>query len=156
IFQIRKARSTGKPTRSSGSANFEFLYSMLLIHGDYELILDGIHENMLQLQYVDPVMRKTLQCVDNLVVSDMIHRYVMRTRNMYLQVYQPPIALMIRGLIARPDKNDIQWPKSFQRYRTALAGRMDSLKTWHITIPPYVGRHLSTKSFIENTVSLLL
>lgn len=48
--------------------------------GDYDLILDGIHENMLQLHYHDPVMRKTvshtynkhLVCIVKLFKSIMI------------------------------------------------------------------------------------
>lgn len=31
-----------------------------LCSGDYDLILDGIHENFLQLHYHDPVMQKTV------------------------------------------------------------------------------------------------
>lgn len=31
-----------------------------LCSGDYDLILDGIHENFLQLHYHDPVMLKTV------------------------------------------------------------------------------------------------
>lgn len=32
----------------------------MLISGDYDLIFDGIHENILRLQYYDPMMQKTV------------------------------------------------------------------------------------------------
>lgn len=36
--------------------SYQWLYS-----GNYDVILDGIHENILQLQYHDPVMQKTVR-----------------------------------------------------------------------------------------------
>ncbi|GFP94340.1 chromosome transmission fidelity protein 18 homolog [Phtheirospermum japonicum] len=60
IFQKRKKKQARKSNNlGSMSKEFEFLYSMISNRGDYDLILDGIHENILQLRYVDPVMQKT-------------------------------------------------------------------------------------------------
>lgn len=144
----------------NGSKNmlneFEFLHSVISNRGDYDLILDGIHENMLQLHYHDPVMQKTVKCLQSLGVSDIIHQYIMRTQKMSLQVYQPAIAISIHGLIAQVEKPNIEWPKSFQRYRTTLMEKVDILHSWHNKISPYISRHLSTKSFVEDSISLLL
>ncbi|XP_027118993.2 uncharacterized protein [Coffea arabica] len=124
--------------------------------GDYDLIYDGIHENILRLHYYDPVMQKTVQCLDNLEVSDIINKYVMRTQQMSLQVYQPQVAMIIHGLIAQVDRLNIEWPKSFQRYRTVSLEKMDILRSWHIKISPHISRHLSTKSFAEELISPFL
>ncbi|KAK6145853.1 hypothetical protein DH2020_019722 [Rehmannia glutinosa] len=158
IFQKRKKKQARKSNNSgsSMSKDFEFLYSMISNRGDYDLILDGIHENILQLRYVDPMMQKTVQCLDSLIVSDITHRYVMRTQQMFLQVYQPPIAIFIHRLVAQLERKDIEWPKSFQRHRTFLAERMDVFHTWHNRISPNLSRHLSTKSFVEDSISLML
>ncbi|PIN00712.1 hypothetical protein CDL12_26782 [Handroanthus impetiginosus] len=158
IFQKRRGKRARKSNNSDGSMSndFEFLYSMISNRGDYDLLLDGIHENMLQLRYVDPMMEKTVQCLDNLIISDITNRYIMRTQQMFLQVYQPPIAIFIHGMIAQLEKKDIEWPKSFQRHRTILAERMDMFLTWHNRMPPYISRHLSTKSFVEDSVSPIL
>ncbi|CAA0808375.1 P-loop containing nucleoside triphosphate hydrolases superfamily protein, partial [Striga hermonthica] len=158
IFQKRTKKQGRKCSEcgSSMSKEFEFLYSMISNRGDYDLILDGIHENILQLRYVDPMMQKTVQCLDSLVISDITHRYIMRTQKMFLQVYQPPIPIFIRGLVAQLEKKDIEWPKSFQRHRTVLAERMDMFRTWYSRISPNISRHLSTKSFVEDSSSLML
>ncbi|KAL3639772.1 hypothetical protein CASFOL_014740 [Castilleja foliolosa] len=158
IFQRRKKKQARKSNNlgSSMSKEFDFLYSMISSRGDYDLILDGIHENILQLRYVDPVMHKTVQCLDSLVVSDINHRYIMRTQRMFLQVYQPPIAIFIHGLVAQLEKKDIEWPKSFHRNRTLLAERTDMFHTWNNRISPYISRHLSPKSFVEDSISLML
>lgn len=95
----------------------------MLISGDHDLILDGIHENILRLQYCDPVMQKTVssfmtitasgclyvlefafdpgylllhdlycvlftlkvKCLENLEISDITNKYIMRTQHMSLQ-----------------------------------------------------------------------
>ncbi|KAG5063586.1 hypothetical protein JHK85_004769 [Glycine max] len=42
------------------SFEFDSLYSLVSNRGDSNLILDGIHENILQLNYHDVVMQKTV------------------------------------------------------------------------------------------------
>ncbi|XP_057959172.1 uncharacterized protein LOC131151778 isoform X2 [Malania oleifera] len=158
IFQKRKMKQERKSDDSSSSSSrrFDFLYSLISNRGDYDLILDGIHENILQLHYHDPVMEKTVNCLDNLGVSDFIHQYIMRTQQMFLNVYQPPIAITVHRVIARVEKPIVEWPKSFQRYRTLLMEKMDILRSWHSKIMPNISRHLSIKSFVEDSVSPLL
>ncbi|XP_073276642.1 uncharacterized protein [Primulina huaijiensis] len=157
IFHKKKEKRSQKSNYSVNiTKDFDFLYSLVSNRGDYELILDGIHENILLLRYIDPVMQKTVKCLDNLLVSDVNHRYIMRTQQMSLQVYQPPIAISIHGLVAQLEKLEIQWPKSFQRHRTISAERVDIFYTWNNRISPYISRHLSMKSFTEDSVSPML
>lgn len=42
------------------------------------------------------------------------------------------------------------------RCRTLLVEKQESLRTWHHKIPAHIGRHLSIKSFVEDSVSPLL
>lgn len=42
------------------------------------------------------------------------------------------------------------------RCRTLLVEKQESLRSWHHKMPPYIGRHLSIKSFVEDSVSPLL
>lgn len=42
------------------------------------------------------------------------------------------------------------------RYRTMLMEKMDILRSWHNKISPHISRHLSTKSFVEDSISPLL
>ncbi|KAH7521831.1 hypothetical protein FEM48_Zijuj07G0073800 [Ziziphus jujuba var. spinosa] len=124
--------------------------------GDYDMIVDGVHENFLQLHYHDPVMQKTVKCLNSLGVSDLTHQYSMRTQQMALFVYQPAIAITVHRLVAQVQKPNIEWPRSYQRFRTTLMEKMDTLRSWFCEIPPYISRHLSTNSFIEDSVSPLL
>ncbi|KAK6914254.1 ATPase, AAA-type, core, partial [Dillenia turbinata] len=158
IFQKKKMKVERQSERcySSMSNKFDFLHSLISNRGDFEVILDGIHENMLQLCYHDPVMRKTVKCFNELGVSDIVHQYVMRTHQMSIYVYQPAIAIAVHNMVAQVEKPIIEWPKSFLRYQTNLMAKMDILKSWISNISPCISRHLSTKSFVEETVSHLL
>ncbi|KHN07810.1 hypothetical protein glysoja_041952 [Glycine soja] len=66
------------------SFEFDSLYSLVSNRGDSNLILDGIHENILQLNYHDVVMQKTVKCFNNLGVYDLMHQYIMHTQQMAL------------------------------------------------------------------------
>ncbi|KAK2971059.1 hypothetical protein RJ640_003251 [Escallonia rubra] len=158
VFQKRRVNRERKSVNESRSklSEFEFLQSLISNRGDYDLIFDGIYENMLQLHYHDPVMKKTVKCLASIGVSDIVHQYIMRTQKMSLLVYQPAFAIAIHGLVAQVEKPNIEWPKSFQRYRTVLMEKMDTLHSWHNKISPYISRHLSPKSFVEDSISLLL
>nr|XP_017215856.1 PREDICTED: chromosome transmission fidelity protein 18 homolog isoform X1 [Daucus carota subsp. sativus] len=158
IFQKKRVKQERKA--SSGCKNvwneFEYLHSLISNRGDYDLVMDGIHENILKLHYHDPMMKKTVKCMQNLEVSDIVHQYIMRTQKMSLHVYQPAIAISIHGVIAQVEKPNIEWPKSFQRFRTTLMEKVDLLHLWHHNITPYISRHLTIKSFVEDSISLLL
>ncbi|KAJ7979668.1 chromosome transmission fidelity protein 18-like [Quillaja saponaria] len=158
VFQRKKAKRERRSHNScsSTSMEFDFLHSLISYRGDYDLILDGIHENILQLQYHDPLMQKTVKCFDSFVASDLIHQYVMRTQQMPLKVYMPSMAIIVHSLVAQVQKPNIEWPRSYQRYRMMLAEKMEILKSWHYKIPAHIARHLSASSFVEDLISPLL
>ncbi|CAF2105319.1 unnamed protein product [Brassica oleracea] len=132
IFNKRKMkRERSNDASGSDAKKFDFLHSLVSTRGDYDLIFDGIHENILQLQYHDPAMDKTVSCLDCLGTSDLLHRYIMRTQQMSLYVYVPSLVIPIHGRVAHIQRPAIQWPKSYHR-------------------------HLSIKSFVEDSVSPLL
>ncbi|CAH2038914.1 unnamed protein product [Thlaspi arvense] len=157
IFNKRKMKRE-RSTDPSGSEakKFDFLHSLVSSRGDYDLIFDGIHENILKLQYHDPVMDKTISCLDCLGTSDLLHRYIMRTQQMPLYVYFPSLVIPIHRRVAQIQRPTIEWPKSYHRCRTLLLEKQEFLRSWHHKIPPYIGRHLSVKSFVEDFVSPLL
>ncbi|CAL1384459.1 unnamed protein product [Linum trigynum] len=158
IFQKRKLKVERRYASSctSTSDDFDFLNSRLSNRGDFDTIMDGIHENLLHLQYHDPVMQKTVKCMNSLGVFDVIHQYIMRTLQMPLYVYQAPLAVTVHRIVAQVQRPNIEWPKSYQRYRTMLTEKVELLRAWQRKIPPHISRHLSTKSFAEDSISSLL
>ncbi|WOL00712.1 chromosome transmission fidelity protein [Canna indica] len=157
VFQKRKLKGDRKSIIDCSKHDaFDSLYSLISNRSEYELTMDGIHENFLWLSYHDPMMRKTVKCLDMLGVSDSFVQYVFRTQHMSLHAYQPPIAITMSRLIAQVEKPNIEWPRTFHRCRTLLMEKKESLRTWLSKISPLISRHLSIKSFVEDVVSPLL
>ncbi|CAH9071877.1 unnamed protein product [Cuscuta europaea] len=158
IFQKRKARNERKHNSSLRhiSNDFESLHSLISNRGDFDLIFDGIHENILHLRYNDPMMQTSAKSLNILGDSDIIHQYIMRTQHMPLLAYQPSFAIAIHGLVAQVERPNIEWPKSFHRYRTSSIEKMETFHLWHNKMTPFISRHLSTRSFVEDSISPLL
>ncbi|WJX17347.1 hypothetical protein P8452_07276 [Trifolium repens] len=156
LFQRKRTKKMERKSHNSKFSEFDTLYSLISYRGDSDLILDGIHENILQLNYHDPVMQKTVKCLNSLEVYDLLHQYIMRTQQMPLLVHLPPIAIIVHHTVAQVQKPNIEWPKSYHRYRTTMMEKMDILNTWHYKISPHIARHLSPTSFVEDLISPLL
>lgn len=158
VFQKRKMKQSRKSDVSPSQINIthDSLYSLVSNRSDTELIFDGIHENFLQLHYHDPLLLKTAYCLEALGVSDLLRQYVISSHNMSLSVYYPSITVTIHQLLARVETPNIEWPKSFQRYRSLLMEKMETLRSWQSKIAPCISRHLSVNSFVEDTISPLL
>ncbi|KAG6731295.1 hypothetical protein I3842_01G122700 [Carya illinoinensis] len=158
VFQRRQMKREIKSNNSSSRKcnEFDLLHSLISNRGDYDLIFDGIHENVLHLHYHDPLMQKTVKCLNSLGVSDMMHQHILHTQHMALLVYLPPSVISVHHLVAQLQKPSIEWPKSYQRYRTMWLEKMETVRSWHYKIPPYISRHMSIKSFVEDLISPLL
>ncbi|KAH1229062.1 Chromosome transmission fidelity protein 18 [Glycine max] len=156
IFHKRRTKKIERKSHRGKSFEFDSLYSLVSNRGDSNLILDGIHENVLRLNYHDPVMQKTVECFNNLGVYDLMHQYIMHTQQLPLYVYLPLVAITVHHIVSQVQKPTIEWPKSHQRYRTMMMEKMDILNTWHHKIPPYIARNLSASSFVEDLISPLL
>ncbi|PKA48644.1 hypothetical protein AXF42_Ash021053 [Apostasia shenzhenica] len=157
VFQKRKPKREKRSANLlGGNEDLEHMYSLISSRGDYELTMDGIHENLLRLPYHDPMMQKTVRCLDMVAVSDLLHQYIMRTQQMSLYVYQPPVTISISRIVARVEKPNIEWPKSLQRARAMFMERKDILKLWQNKISPIILRHLTFQNFAEDFVSFFL
>ncbi|XP_068662997.1 uncharacterized protein [Aristolochia californica] len=157
IFQKRKSkREKSMDSADCSTKDFDYIYSLISNCGDFGLTMNGIHENFLKVHYHDPLMQKTVKCLNNLGVSDSFLQYTMRTQHMSLFVYQPSIAITVRSLISQVEKPNIEWPKSFPRHRAIFMEKKEVLKCWLSKILPSISRHVSVESFVEDTVSPLL
>ncbi|XP_073010337.1 uncharacterized protein [Typha latifolia] len=157
VFYKKKLKRGRKAAKGHlGKEDWDFLYSLIANCGEYELTMDGIHENFLRLSYHDPMMQKTVKCLDILGISDSLLQYGFRTQHMSLHAYQPPIVISLSYLIAQVEKPNIEWPKTSQRCRAMLKEKKELLKTWQSKISPTISRHLSIESFVEDVISPLL
>ncbi|KAJ3700688.1 hypothetical protein LUZ61_004393 [Rhynchospora tenuis] len=159
VFQKKKTKRFANSVDGqvgSGDDTTQHLYTLISGRGEYELTMDGIHENFLRLSYHDPMMHKTVRCLDMLETSDFLIHYVSKTQQMSIHAYQPAIAVSLSRLIAQVEKPNIEWPKSFQRCRAMLVEKQETLKSWQRRIVPSISRHLSVESIVKDVVSPFL
>ncbi|CAN6307191.1 unnamed protein product [Urochloa humidicola] len=157
VLQKKKLKRAGRAeSHFSKDKDTDSLFTLISNRGDYEVTMDGIHENFLRLSYHDPMLQKTVKCLDILGVSDSLTQYVYRTQQMPLHAYQPPIAITISRMVAQVEKPNIEWPKALQRSRMLLLEKKDMLKTWQNQMSPLVSRHMSVESFVEDISSPFL
>uniref|UniRef100_A0A0E0KBM9 AAA+ ATPase domain-containing protein n=1 Tax=Oryza punctata TaxID=4537 RepID=A0A0E0KBM9_ORYPU len=128
VLQKKKLKRIEKvDSNFSRGKDIGFLFSLISNRGDYDVTMDGIHENFLKLSYHDPMLQKT-----------------------------PPVAITISQLVSQVEKPNIEWPKALQRCRTMLLEKKDKLKTWQNQMSPLISRHLSIESFVEDIASPFL
>lgn len=158
VLQKRKSKVKGRALNNCNQEgqNFTQLHEFISQHGDYELGVEGIHENFLHMRYHDSAMEKTIKCLDFLCDSNLFSQRTMRAQQFFLYAYQPSIIVSIQRLIAQVEKPNIEWPKSHQRYRATLTGKKDLLKSWMNRISPTVSRYLSPDSIVLDIISPLL
>lgn len=158
VLQKPKSKVKGPALNSckQEGQNFTKLHDIISHHGDYELGVEGIHENFLHMRYHDSAMEKTVKCLDFLCDSNLLSQRTMRAQQFFLYAYQPSIIISIQRLIAQVEKPNIEWPKSHQRYRATFTGKKDLLKSWLNRISPTVSRYLSLDSIVADVVSSLL
>lgn len=80
------------------------LLTMLEDMGDAELIFGGIHENLLQLRYMDTHMKRTALATNHLAHADVLLRQCGRRGDFSLLRYMPPVALSVRSCVVGPSR----------------------------------------------------
>ncbi|KAG1337747.1 chromosome transmission fidelity protein 18 [Cocos nucifera] len=92
----------------SGHGDFDYLFSLISNRGEYELTVDGIYENFLHLSYHDPLMRRTVKCLDMLGVSDsLLHFHIMRSLFWYAYFHFHPLSQVALHLLSEKERDDL-------------------------------------------------
>ena len=90
--------------RNKGKESHEKMYRMLGDFGDHELVLSGVHHNMLMRNYIDTGMAMTCKAFDQIHAADSYLTAIRRNMDFSLQAYLPATILSIRSVVASPDR----------------------------------------------------
>lgn len=83
---------------------------MLGDFGDHELVLSGVHENMLSQRYLDTHMERTCGIFSQLQAADLLMTATHKSMDFALLTYLPAAMLGIRAVVAGADRSGI-WPQ---------------------------------------------
>ena len=90
--------------RAKATDESERLFRMLGDFGDYELVLSGVHENMLSQRYLDTHMERTCSILSHLQAADQLMTATHKTMDFAFMAYLPATMLGIRAVVAGPDR----------------------------------------------------
>lgn len=80
------------------------LQALLDDHGDQELVVNGVHENMLELAYLDTHMQRTATLFEHLQTADVLLASCRRSMDFRRLAFLPATLLSIRGIVAGHDR----------------------------------------------------
>lgn len=90
--------------RRDSNAESEQLHRALGDFGDHELVLNGLHHNMLSRNFLDTKMGRTCDAFDHLHAADSLLTAIRHNMDFSLQTYLPATMLGIRAIVAAPDR----------------------------------------------------
>ncbi len=70
--------------------------------------------------------------------------------------YQPSMELLIRRLVAQEERPQIEWPRSYQRFRLDRAVKKEMISSWLAAMVASVSRSVSPASLAQDIVTPLL
>ncbi|CAK9866614.1 unnamed protein product [Sphagnum jensenii] len=165
VFQRKKMRKgaviqgiVNVPDSGGGQdyKDFARLHELFSNHGDYELTMDGIHENILQMRYHDASLQKTVEALEWMGDSDMFGQCIQSKQHYFLLAYQPSMELLIRRLVAQEERPQIEWPRSYQRFRLDRAVKKEMISSWLAAMVASVSRSVSPACLAQDIVTPLL
>ncbi|CAM6015088.1 unnamed protein product [Sphagnum balticum] len=165
VFQRKKMRKgaviqgiVDVPDSGGGQdyKDFARLHELFSNHGDYELSMDGIHENILQMRYHDASLQKTVEALEWMGDSDMFGQCIQSKQHYFLLAYQPSMELLIRRLVAQEERPQIEWPRSYQRFRLDRAVKKEMISSWLAAMVASVSRSVSPACLAQDIVTPLL
>lgn len=76
------------------------LLGQLADFGDHELVINGLHENVLSQRYQDPNLQRTCMVYDNLLAADRLLTRSRRTMEFGFLSYVPATIMGVHGAVA--------------------------------------------------------
>lgn len=70
--------------------------------------------------------------------------------------YQPSMELLIRRLVAQEERPQIEWPRSYQRFRLDRAVKKEMISSWLAAMVASVSRSVSPACLAQDIVTPLL
>ena len=80
-------------------------------HGDYELIYNGVHENLHSVPYNDPRCIKTCHVMDWLGFQDQLQRRVDENQHWFLLAYMPTVAAAVHVTCSVDTRHKLDLPR---------------------------------------------
>lgn len=101
----------------SSLRNFDEFHRMILSVNAHDLMLQGLHENMIPMIQSDPALYKVSHLLECLEFADECHTQCLRTQNYHLANYLPTVAASFYLTCATAMRKRVEYPRKNTQVR---------------------------------------
>ncbi|EFN58850.1 hypothetical protein CHLNCDRAFT_50360 [Chlorella variabilis] len=132
------------------------LYGALQDFGEGDLVVGGMHENVLGLRYFDMALQRTSAVLNQLGDADAFLRACHRRGEFALLKYVPAPLLLVSGVVAGPDRPQLQWPRAAFDCQRRAAANAATLQSWMLGMSPAACAATSRRSMVLEVLPALM
>lgn len=122
-----------------------------------DLILQGVHENMLTVKYHDPLLKRTMRAMEWFQLYDTLNSAIFKSQQYSLLSFIPFVAVGIyQNIKANYLEKPFQYPKADRLARTMKKENKNILKTFFHKLNPRVKSTMSEPAFLLDILSHFL
>ncbi|GAB4820762.1 hypothetical protein N2152v2_007808 [Parachlorella kessleri] len=132
------------------------LFGSLMDFGEHDLVLSGLHENVLSLRYFDVGLSRTTALLGHLADADRLMRASHRTADFSLYKYIPASLVAASSLVAGHERPTLQWPKAGADARRRGAASRALLQGWLLRVDPHVFAATGPRAMVQEVLPSLL
>eukprot|EP00004_Rigifila_ramosa_P012134 TRINITY_DN260_c1_g2_i1.p1 TRINITY_DN260_c1_g2~~TRINITY_DN260_c1_g2_i1.p1 ORF type:complete len:711 (-),score=159.44 TRINITY_DN260_c1_g2_i1:3-2135(-) len=132
------------------------LFDTLLASSDLDRIVDGVHENFLNVRFIDPTMTKAHRVCDLMSESDVYFREIHQHQNWTMNKFVAANIACVRDICAVQESSYLVFPRSDYMCRTALSQSRETISTFVSGLLPSLRTFLSPTSIILDLLSFFL
>ncbi|GLC41596.1 hypothetical protein PLESTM_001218500 [Pleodorina starrii] len=108
----RKRGPAGGLAAGGAAGQLGELCNRLQDFGDYDLVLNGLHENLPRVRFMDVNLNRTSEVEEALGAADVLLRSCRRTGDFSCLRFVPPLLAKVRALAAQPERpRQLAWPR---------------------------------------------
>ncbi|KAL4457647.1 hypothetical protein ABPG75_012512 [Micractinium tetrahymenae] len=156
LLQKRKAPGIIGKAGENEAQRAQRLYDLLQDFGESDLVLGGVHENLLGLRYFDMALQRTTSALNCLGDADRFLRSCHSRGEFALLKYVPAPLVALSGLVSGPDRPQLQWPRASFDCQRRLAANLATLRSWMLGVSPAAFAATSGRSMVLEVLPQLV
>lgn len=118
-------------------------------------ILDGLHENMLNVKYSDPLLEATSSANEWLAWADVIECHSGSRMDMSLAAYSPFAAVGVAQACRCPTAPELQFPRAAQQCKQSQSTARNIVDSFVSGMTASIAAHLSKNAIFTDLLSQL-
>ncbi|EFJ48480.1 hypothetical protein VOLCADRAFT_104663, partial [Volvox carteri f. nagariensis] len=127
----RRGGGAGGMAPGSAAGRLTELCNRLQDFGDYDLVLNGLHENLPRVRFMDINLSRTAEVEATIGLADVLLRSCRRTGDFSSLRFVPPLLANVRALAAQPERpRQLAWPRLGAEVARRASATSQLVRSW--------------------------